>query len=86
MSQNIVYINGQFMPKEKAQVSVMDRGFLYGDGVYEVIPVYNGKLFLKSIHQKMMQFYLVLPDLEQKRFHLILPVLPEKTMLINVRE
>ncbi|HFB64237.1 MAG TPA: D-amino-acid transaminase [Aeromonadales bacterium] len=58
MSQNIVYINGQFMPKEKAQVSVMDRGFLYGDGVYEVIPVYNGKLFLFEDHIKRLNYSL----------------------------
>ncbi len=58
MSQNIVYINGQFMPKEKAQVSVMDRGFLYGDGVYEVIPVYNGKLFLFEEHIKRLNYSL----------------------------
>jgi len=35
----IVYINGEFVPKEKATVSVFDRGFIFGDGVYEVIPV-----------------------------------------------
>lgn len=38
-----VYLNGAFMPIEEAQVSVLDRGFLFGDGVYEVIPVYQGK-------------------------------------------
>ena len=58
MHQNIVYINGQFVPKEKAQVSVMDRGFLYGDGVYEVIPVYNGKLFLFEDHIKRLNYSL----------------------------
>ena len=35
-----VYLNGQFMPLEEARVPVMDRGFIFGDGVYEVIPVY----------------------------------------------
>ncbi|MCX7125330.1 MAG: aminotransferase class IV, partial [Gammaproteobacteria bacterium] len=41
----IVYLNGQFLPQEKATVSIMDRGFLFGDGVYEVIPVFEGKFF-----------------------------------------
>ena len=37
-----VYLNGTFVPQEEAKVSVMDRGFLFGDGVYEVIPSYGG--------------------------------------------
>lgn len=43
MSQ-IVYVNGDFVPDHEARVSVFDRGFLFGDGVYEVIPVVNGQL------------------------------------------
>lgn len=40
----IVYFNGQYVPKEKATIDLFDRGFLFGDGVYEVIPYYgNGK-------------------------------------------
>lgn len=39
-----VYVNGQYLPPEEAKVSVFDRGFLFGDGVYEVIPVVQGKL------------------------------------------
>lgn len=41
---SIVYVNGNFVPEHQAQVSVFDRGFLFGDGVYEVIPVLNGRL------------------------------------------
>lgn len=41
MSDKIVYLNGEYLPVEKASVSVLDRGFLYGDGVYEVIPVFG---------------------------------------------
>jgi D-alanine transaminase len=47
MSQ-IVYINGEFVPKEQATVSVFDRGFLFGDGVYEVIPVIRSTLVDKA--------------------------------------
>ena len=40
---NTVYLNGEYLPVEQAKVSVLDRGFLYGDGVYEVIPVFGGR-------------------------------------------
>jgi D-alanine transaminase len=46
----IVYLNGEFLPIERAQVSVLDRGFIFGDGVYEVIPVYGGRLFRLEQH------------------------------------
>ena len=46
----IVYLNGEYLPVERAQVSVMDRGFVFGDGVYEVIPVYGGRLFRLEQH------------------------------------
>ena len=37
---DIAYLNGEFLPLDQARVSVLDRGFIFGDGVYEVIPVY----------------------------------------------
>jgi len=40
-----VYLNGEFIPLEQARVSVLDRGFIFGDGVYEVIPVYSRRPF-----------------------------------------
>lgn len=42
MSQ--VFLNGDFMPMEEARISPMDRGFLFGDGIYEVIPTYSGRM------------------------------------------
>ncbi|WP_127478208.1 D-amino acid aminotransferase [Sulfurivermis fontis] len=50
MSEEIVYLNGSFLPLHEAHVSVMDRGFLFGDGVYEVIPVYGGRAFRLEHH------------------------------------
>ncbi|WP_370277187.1 D-amino acid aminotransferase [Pontibacterium sp.] len=41
---SIVYLNGSYMPMSEAKISPMDRGFLFGDGIYEVIPSYDGKL------------------------------------------
>jgi D-alanine transaminase len=43
LKMDIVYLNGAFVPQDQAVVSVMDRGFLFGDGVYEVIPCYWGQ-------------------------------------------
>jgi len=51
----IAYLNGAFLPLEDAHISVMDRGFLFGDGVYEVIPVYGGRLFRLAHHLKRLQ-------------------------------
>ncbi|MCG5525772.1 D-amino acid aminotransferase [Ectothiorhodospira haloalkaliphila] len=39
----IIHLNGEFLPEDRAKVSVLDRGFLFGDGVYEVIPVFGGR-------------------------------------------
>jgi D-alanine transaminase len=50
MSQQIVYLNGEFTPINEAKISVLDRGFIYGDGVYEVIPIYNRKALRQSHH------------------------------------
>lgn len=45
-----VYLNGKFLAPDAAQVSVFDRGFIFGDGVYEVIPVFGGRLFRLDHH------------------------------------
>ena len=45
-----IFLNGQFMPEEDAKVSVFDRSFLYGDGVFETLRLYNGKPFLLDRH------------------------------------
>src|SRR3990172_9554247 len=45
-----VYLNGEFLPSDRARVSVFDRGFIFGDGVYEVIPVFGGRLFRLPHH------------------------------------
>jgi D-alanine transaminase len=45
-----VFLNGQFLPLEDAKVSVLDRGFVFGDGVYEVVPVYSKVPFRLEEH------------------------------------
>lgn len=54
-SDPIVYLNGKFVPLSGAQVSVLDRGFIYGDGVYELIPVYHRQPFRLTPHLKRLQ-------------------------------
>jgi D-alanine transaminase len=50
-----VYLNGQFLPLEDAKVSVLDRGFIYGDGVYELVPVYGRKPYRLPQHLARLQ-------------------------------
>ena len=47
---SLVYLNGAYRPLAEAAVNVLDRGFTFGDGVYEVIPVYNRRVFCGAAH------------------------------------
>lgn len=51
----IVYLNGEYKAIEEAYISVLDRGFLFGDGVYEVIPAYGGNLLRLDEHLNRLQ-------------------------------
>lgn len=66
MSEAICYLNGDYLPLDQACVPVLDRGFIFGDGVYEVIPVYAGKLFrldhhLQRLNNSLNSIYLSNP-------------------------
>lgn len=50
----IVYLNGEYMPAEEARISPFDRGFLFGDGIYEATPSYNGKMVALGLHLQRM--------------------------------
>jgi len=50
----MIFLNGKYLSKDDAKISVMDRGFLFGDGVYEVIPVYQKKIFYLGEHLKRL--------------------------------
>lgn len=50
MSELLIYLDGKFVPKSEAKVSVYDHGFLYGDGVFEGIRAYNGRVFKLKEH------------------------------------
>lgn len=49
-NDGVAYLNGEFVRLGDAKVSVLDRGFIFGDGVYDVVPVYNGKPFRMDGH------------------------------------
>ena len=51
----MIYLNGQFLPLEEARIPVLDRGFIFGDGIYELIPVYSRRPFRLAEHLERMQ-------------------------------
>ncbi len=76
------YLNGRFLPIEDAKVSPLDRGFTLGDGVYEVIPVYDRKCFYLEPHldrlNQSLQGIQMLPPHSHKEWREILETLVEK--------
>ena len=54
-STQIVYLNGSYMPLSEARIPVLDRGFIFGDGIYEVVPVYEGHPFRLAHHLKRLK-------------------------------
>ncbi|MEN3294337.1 MAG: D-alanine transaminase [Burkholderiales bacterium] len=50
MNDPLVYLNGAFTPLSEAKIPVLDRGFIFGDGIYDVVPMYGRKLFRAKQH------------------------------------
>ncbi|MCH7650525.1 MAG: aminotransferase class IV, partial [Nitrospinae bacterium] len=48
--ESIVYLDGKFVPLSQAKVSILDRGFSYGDALFETLRVYSGKIFRLDLH------------------------------------
>jgi len=71
MSEQLIYIDGVFHPKAEAKVSVFDHGFLYGDGVFEGIRAYHGKVFKLDAHIKRLYE-------SAKAIGLVIPMPPEE--------
>lgn len=64
--ERIVYVNGSFLPQQQATISVFDRGFIFGDGVYEVVPVINGHMvdrqyFLERLARSLNELQIAPP-------------------------
>ena len=80
MENKIVYLNGDYIPLNEAKVSVLDRGFLFGDGVYEVIPAYSGHLFhfqdhLQRLENSLAGIRLVNPHSREQWLEILIPLL-----------
>jgi branched-chain amino acid aminotransferase len=54
-SNNYAYVNGAFVPEAQASVSIYDSGFLFGDGVFETMPIYGGRIF--RFHQHVRRLF-----------------------------
>ena len=50
MTEQLCFLNGEFLPLAEARIPVLDRGFIFGDGIYDVAPVYGRKLFRFDEH------------------------------------
>ena len=64
----LVYLNGRFMPRAQATISIEDRGFLFGDSLYEVIRSYRGFLFEQEAHLRRLQNGLQALQIEMPEF------------------
>ena len=59
LPDTLCYLNGDYTPLKDAKISVLDRGFIFGDGVYEVVPAYAGKLFRFDQHMARLDRSLI---------------------------
>jgi D-alanine transaminase len=76
MDDSLVYLNGQLIPLSDAKISVLDRGFIFGDGVYEVIPMYHRQMFradqhLARLFRSMQAISLVNPHTKEEWMELV---------------
>lgn len=76
MSEQWIYLNGEYVTKENAKVSVYDHGFLYGDGVFEGIRVYNGNVFrldehIERLYESALSILLHIPMTPEEMIHAV---------------
>lgn len=87
MSKLIAYINGEYLPLEAARVSPLDRGFLFGDGVYEVLPIIQGHMLHLAAHINRLNQSLkgirMQPPLSFSEWQTLLQTLFEKNIESN---
>jgi branched-chain amino acid aminotransferase len=80
MSEQVVYLDGEFVPKSKAVVSVFDHGFLYGDGIFEGIRCYSGNVFrlkehIKRLYESAKSILLDIPMSQEEMSDLVVETL-----------
>ncbi|NTV27510.1 MAG: branched-chain-amino-acid transaminase [Methanothrix sp.] len=82
---NLIYINGKFVPAEEAAVSVFDHGFLYGDGVFEGIRAYGGRVFrlndhVERLYESAQAIMLCVPMTKEEMMEAILETLRKNNL------
>jgi D-alanine transaminase len=83
---DICFLNGNYVPLRDARISPLDRGFLFGDSVYEVIPVFDGKAFLLKEHFERLERSLKLIRVESlPSFELVQSICTELVRLNGIR-
>jgi branched-chain amino acid aminotransferase len=85
MSEQWVYVNGEFVEKENAKVSVYDHGFLYGDGVFEGIRVYDGNVYrldehLQRLYESAQSIMLNIPHTKEELTDIIVETLKRNSL------
>ena len=78
--KDIVYVNGTFVPRAEARVSVEDRGFVFGDGVYEVLRIISGRPFAATFHNDRLR-----RSLEGVRISLAVADSPERFLEVGTQ-
>ena len=78
-----VYLNGVYMPMSEARISPMDRGFLFGDGIYEVVPSYDGRLVGFLPHLERMQQGLDAIEIDLRVDHAVWRTIAEQLIARN---
>ncbi len=76
MNQAVCYLNGEFLPLDQAKISVLDRGFIFGDAIYEVIPVYRRKplrlaAHITRLHRSLVEIRIASPHTDGEWSELI---------------
>jgi D-alanine transaminase len=78
--EQLVYLNGEYLPLAQAKISVLDRGFLFGDGVYEVMPWYQGHFLgftahIDRLNQSLAGIRLAVPYTQEQWHEILLPLM-----------
>lgn len=86
MSDQLIYLNDEFVPKEKAVISVYDHGFLYGDGVFEGIRVYEGNVYkltehVNRLYESAHSIMLTIPHTKEKMQEIIIETIEKNNFM-----
>ena len=78
-----IYLNGEYLPLSEAKISVLDRGFLFGDGVYEVMPWYQGNFLgfpshIERLNNSLASIRLESPYSLEQWYKILVPLMDSR--------